>query len=204
VTEADLLESLQAKGAVMRGHFRLSSGRHSDTFVQKFRLFEDPVATVRAGEMLVARWPEGFDVVAAPAVGAVVFGFATALAAGARSIFSERVDGEMSFRRGFDISAGERVLVVEDVVTTGGSAAEVVQLAARTGGSIVGVGALVDRVDPSRQPLGASLRALITLEAKSWAPEQCPLCAAGASLDDPGSRRLDSENRAYNPPRPTP
>lgn len=204
MTNADLLESLQANGAVMRGHFRLSSGRHSDTFVQKFRLFEDPVATIRAGEMLAARWPEGFDVVAAPAVGAVVFGFATALAAGARSIFAERVDGEMSFRRGFAISAGERVLVVEDVVTTGGSAAEVVELAARTGGSVVGVGALVDRVDPSRQPLGTSLRALITLEAKSWSPEQCPLCAAGTRLDDPGSRRLGGENRAYNPPRPTP
>jgi orotate phosphoribosyltransferase len=204
VTPAELLESLQEKGAVMSGHFRLSSGRHSDTFVQKFRLFEDPALTLEAGEMLAATWPEGFDVVAAPAVGAVVFGFATALAARARSIFSERVDGRMSFRRGFGIAPGERVLVVEDVVTTGASAAEVVHLVARTDGTIVGVGALVDRVDPSRQPLGASMRALITLEAKSWPPQLCPLCSAGIPLDDPGSRRLGDDNRAYNPPRPTP
>jgi orotate phosphoribosyltransferase len=190
VTEEDLLPSLQERGAVMSGHFLLSSGRHSDTFVQKFRLFEDPALTARAGEMLAARFPEGFDVVAAPAVGAVVLGFATALAGKARSIFSERVDGTMSFRRGFEVRPGEKVLVVEDVVTTGGSAAEVVDLVSRTHGTIAGVGALVDRVDPARKPLGATLRALIRVEAKSWLAESCPLCAAGVPLDDPGSRRL--------------
>lgn len=192
MTEGELLAALRRAGAVMTGHFRLSSGRHSDTFVQKFRLFEDPVLTVRAGEMLAARWSEGFDVVAAPAVGAVVFGFATALATGARSIFAERVDGDMSFRRGFGVAPEERVLVVEDVITTGGSAAEVVHLVARSGGSVVGVGALVDRSDPSRGPLGAPLRALITLEVESWDAETCPLCAAGVPLDDPGSRRLSA------------
>jgi orotate phosphoribosyltransferase len=190
VTEEDLLASLQERGAVMSGHFLLSSGRHSDTFVQKFRLFEDPAATAHAGQMLAARFPEGFDVVAAPAVGAIVLGFATALAGNARFIFSERVDGAMSFRRGFEVGAGERVLVVEDVVTTGGSAAEVVELVSRTGGTVTGIGALVDRVDPSRQPLGASLRALMRVEAKSWPAESCPLCAAGVPLDDPGSRRV--------------
>jgi orotate phosphoribosyltransferase len=190
VTEEDLLASLQERGAVMSGHFLLSSGRHSDTFVQKFRLFEDPAATAHAGQMLAARFPEGFEVVAAPAVGAIVFGFATALAGNARFIFSERVDGAMSFRRGFDVGVGERVLVIEDVVTTGGSAAEVVELVSRTGGTVTGIGALVDRVDPSRKPLGATLRALMRVEAKSWPAESCPLCAAGVPLDDPGSRRL--------------
>jgi orotate phosphoribosyltransferase len=174
----------------MAGHFLLSSGRHSDTFVQKFRLFEDPLLTARAGEMLAARFPEGFDVVAAPAVGAIVLGFATALATRARSIFSERVDGQMTFRRGFSIAPGEKVLIVEDVITTGGSAAEVVDLVAHTRGSAVGVGALVDRADASRPALDVPLRALITLEVKSWPPESCPLCAAGTPLDDPGSRRL--------------
>jgi orotate phosphoribosyltransferase len=174
----------------MTGHFRLSSGRHSDTFVQKFRLFEDPLLTARAGTMLAAGFSNGFDVVAAPAVGAIVLGFATALAGQARSIFSERVDGAMSFRRGFQVLPGERVLVVEDVVTTGGSAAEVVDLVVRTGGAVIGVGALVDRVEKSRGPLGAPLRALITLETQSWPAASCPLCAAGIPLEDPGSRRV--------------
>jgi orotate phosphoribosyltransferase len=190
VNEPDLLGSLRTRGAVMTGHFRLSSGRHSDTFVQKFRLFEDPRLTARAGEMLAAKFPEGFDVVAAPAVGAVVFGFATALATGARSIFSERIDGQMSFRRGFAIAPREKVLIVEDVITTGGSAGEVVALVARSGGSVVGVGALVDRVDASRPPLAVPLRALISLEVMSWVAESCPLCAEGVPLDDPGSRRV--------------
>jgi orotate phosphoribosyltransferase len=190
VNERDLLGSLRARGAVMAGHFRLSSGRHSDTFVQKFRLFEDPRLTACAGGMLADQFPDGFDVVAAPAVGAIVFGFATALATGARSIFSERVDGHMSFRRGFAVADGEKVLIVEDVITTGGSASEVVALVRRSGGSVIGVGALVDRVDPSRPPLEVPLRALITLEVKSWIAESCPLCAAGVPLDDPGSRRL--------------
>jgi orotate phosphoribosyltransferase len=98
----------------------------------------------------------------------------------------------MNFRRGFDIAAGERVLVVEDVITTGGSAMEVVELVTRTGGSVVGLGALVDRADPSRPRLSVPLRALITLEVKSWSADSCPLCAANIPVDDPGSRRLSA------------
>jgi orotate phosphoribosyltransferase len=190
VTEEELLEALREKGAVMTGHFLLSSGRHSDTFVQKFRLFEDAALTMRVGEMLAERFPEGFDVVAAPAVGAIVLGFATAVAGDARSIFCERVEGRMIFRRGFAIEAGERAVVVEDVITTGGSAAEVVHLVTDLDGQVLGVGALVDRGDASRQPLGAPLKSLLTLEARSWSPDRCPLCAAGVPIDDPGSRRL--------------
>lgn len=190
MTEEELLEALREKGAVMTGHFLLSSGRHSDTFVQKFRLFEDAALTMRVGEMLAERFPEGFDVVAAPAVGAIVLGFATAVAGDARSIFCERVEGRMIFRRGFAIEAGERAVVVEDVITTGGSAAEVVDLVTDLDGEVLGVGALVDRGDASRQPLGAPLKSLLTLEARSWSPDRCPLCAAGVPIDDPGSRRL--------------
>ena len=178
-------------GALLTGHFRLSSGRHSDVFVQKFRLFENPVPTRRCGQALAARFDGEFDVVASPAVGALVLGWATALAAEARSVFAERVDGRMVFRRGFRLDRGERVLVVEDVVTTGGSAREVVDLATTAGAVPVGVGALVDRSDPALPPpVGVPLRALVRLEATSWDPASCPGCRSGAPLEDPGSRRL--------------
>jgi orotate phosphoribosyltransferase len=192
VTEAEVLQALQDKGAVLTGHFRLSSGRHSDTYIQKFRVLDDPRLTKRLGEALAERFAHGFDVVAAPAVGAIVLGFATALAAGARSIFAERADGEMLFRRGFELVPGERVIVVEDVITTGGSAKEILDLVSKAGAEPQGVGALIDRGDPAKEELSAPMRALVSLEIRSWTPEGCPLCAAGTPLADPGSRRLHS------------
>lgn len=192
---AEILEVLESRGAVLRGHFELSSGRHSNLFVQKFRVLEHPRLAQRFGESLAELFDKRFDVVAAPAVGAVVLGFSTALAADARSVFAERVDDRMAFRRGFHIGHRERVLVVEDVVTTGGSAREVVDLVKEAGGEVVGVGALLDRADPSRSDaaaLGAPLRALVQLKVDSWAPDECPLCAADEPLEDPGSRRLST------------
>lgn len=189
----EILEVLEKKGAVLRGHFELSSGRHSNVFVQKFRVLEHPRLAQRFGESLADLFEKRFDVVAAPAVGAVVLGFTTALAGDARSLFAERSDGRMSFRRGFQIAPRERVLVVEDVVTTGGSAREVVDLVKQAGGEVVGVGALLDRADPSRndaEALGAPLRSLVQLKVDSWEPGECPLCASNEPLEDPGSRRL--------------
>ena len=191
MTDFDPGALLAETGALLTGHFRLSSGRHSDVFVQKFRLLENPAPTQRCAQALAARFDDGFDVVASPAVGALVLGWATALAAGTRSVFAERVDGRMVFRRGFRLEPGERVVVVEDVVTTGGSAREVVDLVRAAGAVPVGVGALVDRSDPAAPPpVGAPLRALVRLEATSWDPASCPGCRSGAPLEDPGSRRL--------------
>lgn len=187
----ELLEVLASKGAVLRGHFRLSSGRHSDTFVQKFRVFEHPRLTQSIGDEIAKQWEGRFDVVACPAVGAIVLGFATAHAAGVRMVFAERDGESLAFRRGFELAPHERTLVVEDVITTGGSAREVVDLVKASGAEVVGIGALLDRGDPARPPeLGAPLRPLIHLEVQSWDPEECPLCAAGEAFDDPGSRRL--------------
>ena len=191
----EILEVLEKRGAVLRGHFELSSGRHSDVFVQKFRVLEQPRLAQRFGESLADLFDKDFDVVAAPAVGAVVLGFATALAADARSIFAERVEDRLVFRRGFEIGHLERVLVVEDVVTTGGSAREVVELVKQAGGEVVGVGALLDRADPARNEaaaLGAPLRSLVQLKVDSWDPAECPLCASNEPLEDPGSRRLST------------
>jgi orotate phosphoribosyltransferase len=190
--EAEILEALEARGAVLRGHFRLSSGRHSDVFVQKFRVFEDPLLTRRLGEQMAQLYEaDPFDTVASPAVGAIVLGFSVALASAARMIFSEREDDEMTFRRGFALAPGERVLVVEDVVTTGGSAREVVDLVTEAGAEPVGAAVLLDRSDPSDPPdLGVPLRSLVRLDVTSFTEEECPQCADGLDLEDPGSRRL--------------
>ena len=190
MNEAEILALLEDHGAVQHGHFKLSSGRHSDLFAQKFRILEHPVVTGQLGAALATHFAGRFDVVASPAVGAIVLGFATALAADVRFIFCERVDDEMTFRRGFDIQPGERVLIVEDVVTTGGSAREVVDLVTQRGGEVVAVGALVDRADAARGDLGAPLHALVTLKASSWEPADCPMCARSEPITDPGSRRL--------------
>ena len=191
MNEIEILQVLEDRGAVLRGHFRLSSGRHSDLFVQKFRVLEHPRLAQRFGEELAGTFPGEFDLVASPAVGAVVLGFATALAANSRFVFAERAGDGMEFRRGFQIPPHARVLVVEDVITTGGSALEVVDLVRKSGGDPVGVGALIDRDDPVREwHAGVPLHALVTVKADSWAEEECPMCAEGQPLDDPGSRRL--------------
>ncbi len=187
----EIVEVLEDRGAILRGHFRLSSGRHSDSFVQKFRIFENPRLTQRFGESISELFGGDFDAVASPALGAVVLGFATALAADKRSIFAERVEGRLSFRRGFALEPHERTLVVEDVMTTGGSAREVVDLVRSSGAIPVGVGALLDRSDPARKlDVGIPVRALVKLETTSWEPSACPLCEAAVPLNDPGSRRL--------------
>lgn len=186
----DLLEVLTSHGAVLNGHFLLSSGRHSDVFAQKFRVLEHPELAAHFGRLLAERFAGSFDVVVSPAVGAIVLGFATALAAEKRFLFAEREGPAMTLRRGFRLGPEETVLVVEDVITTGGSVREVVELVKATGAEVVGIGALVDRQDGSRGDLGAHLEALVSLPSHSWLPADCPACAEGVPLDDPGSRRL--------------
>lgn len=177
----------------MTGHFLLSSGRHSDVFVQKFRVFEDPRLTQRFGEAIATTFPGAFDVVAAPAVGAIVLGFATALAVDARFVIAERVQGALAFRRGFAIHPHERVLVVEDVLTTGASVQEVIDLVGDGPGKLAGVGALIDRMDPARGGgFNAPFKALLKLNVASWDAAECPLCDRNEALIDPGSRRLNS------------
>lgn len=193
LSQAELVELLEANGAILKGHFRLSSGRHSDVFVQKFRVLEQPRLAQRFGELIARSFDNDFDVVAAPAVGGVVLGFTTALAADVRFVFAERTGDRMTFRRGFALKPGERTLVVEDVITTGGSAREVVDLVRASGAEPIGVGALIDRGDPTRTlDLGAPLRALISMAVTSWDPDGCPLCRAHEPFDDPGSRRLSA------------
>lgn len=188
---AEVMGILEERGAVLRGHFQLSSGRHSDLFVQKFRVLEHPRLAQRFGASIAEEFEGDFDAVACPAVGAIVLGFATALAADARMVFAEREGTELTFRRGFELASRERTLIVEDVITTGGSAAEVVELVRKAGAEPVGVGTLIDRGDPARSPsFGVPLKALLKLEVASWDPSKCPLCAQGVVVSDPGSRRI--------------
>lgn len=186
---ADMLAALEQAGAVMSGHFVLTSGRHSGMYVQCARILEDPKLTTRLAETIAHRVSDlDVDIVAAPAVGGILIGFAVAQALGVKFIFSERVEGEMVFRRSFTIEPGARVLVVEDVVTTGGSIEEVITLVRRAGGEPVGVASLIDR--GGERAFGGVYMPLLQLEVESWEPESCALCAAGEAVDSPGSRRL--------------
>jgi orotate phosphoribosyltransferase len=189
MSEEEVRAALEEAGAILHGHFRLTSGRHSGTYVQCARILEDPALTTRLALTAASRL-EGrvFDLVAAPAVGGIIIGFAVAQALGLKFIFSEREDGVMRFRRSFSVPPAARVLIVEDVVTTGGSVAEVADLVRGAGGEVAGVLSLIDRGGPKRFP--DEPVSLLRLEVESWEPSECVHCAAGEPLDSPGSRRL--------------
>jgi orotate phosphoribosyltransferase len=186
VSPEEVLRALEERGALLSGHFLLSSGMHSDRYVEKARIFEDPVLVRRFGEEM-ASWHQSVRTVLSPAVGAIPLGFAVAMAAGARFLYAEREEDRMKLRRGFRLEPGERVLVVEDVVTTGGSAGEIVELVRSSGAEPLGVAALVDR---SRTELPFPLRALARVDADAHDPEDCPLCKRGVPVTAPGSRHL--------------
>ena len=180
------LEVLAERGAVLRGHFLLTSGKHSDTYVEKARMFEDPALVARFARE-IASWYPDVEAVVSPAVGAIPLGFAVALESGARFLFAEREEGRLLLRRGFRLRPGERTLVVEDVVTTGGSAREVWDLVRAAGAEALGVAAMVDR---SVADLPVPVRALVRIEAGVFDPADCPLCAAGRPIESHGSRHL--------------
>jgi orotate phosphoribosyltransferase len=186
MTPEEARKILEQTAAVLKGHFRLTSGLHSDIYVQKARVLEHPrFAMALARE--IASWYPRIDVVVSPAVGAIALGFGVALEAEARSIFTERDEGRMRLRRGFRIDSGEHALVVEDVITTGGSAAEVFELVQESGAEPLGVAALIDR---STGRLSFPHRAVLRVEAASWEAARCPLCKEGMPLDSPGSRYM--------------
>lgn len=184
----DVRALYHSTGALLRGHFRLSSGLHSDTYLQSALVLQRPEDATRLGAALAARFPgTRIDAVVAPALGGVLVAHEVARALGTRSVFTEREDGRMTLRRGFRISPGERCLVVEDVVTTGGSTREVMTAVEEAGGVIAGVGALVDR-SGGKAALPEPRAALLTLEAPTYPPDACPLCRSGVPVVKPGSR----------------
>lgn len=189
----DWIERLRARGALLEGHFRLSSGLHSPRYVQCALLLQHPGDAGAAGAALAARLRERIepppDAIVSPAIGGIVLGHEVARAWGARAVWAERAgpEGELTFRRGFTLAQGERVVAVEDVVTTAGSLKELIALCRASGAEVVGAGALVDR-SGGRRNWDIPWAALVEIEVEQHAPESCPQCAAGLPTIKPGSR----------------
>jgi orotate phosphoribosyltransferase len=187
-TERETLERYEKRGGLLRGHFRLTSGLHSDVYLQSALVLQHPEDAGALGEGLAAAFrDEGVQTVLAPAVGGIIVAHEVARALGVRALFTEREDGVMRLRRGFTLGAGERCLVVEDVITTGGSTREVVQCVEEHGGVVVGVGSLIDR-SGGTAAFPVKRVALATLAATTYPPEFCPLCKTGSVAIKPGSR----------------
>ena len=182
------LKDFEETGALLRGHFRLSSGLHSDTYLQCARLLMWPDRAEAAGKDLAAKLREfGARVVVSPALGGLIIGHEVARALGAPFLFTERQDGAFTLRRGFHIEPGDEILVVEDVFTTGKSTREVIDTVTSAGARVLAAGSVVDRgLPPGSLPVPH--RSLLNLSVPSWPAESCPLCADGKPLDTPGSR----------------
>lgn len=175
-------------GALLEGHFRLTSGRHSDRYIQCARVLMEPNYTAALCAHLAESFKEdAVDMVVGPAMGGIVISYEMARQLGVPSLFTERVDGKMTLRRNFIIEPGQKVLVVEDVVTTGGSVKEVIDIVRENGGIVVGVALLVDRSN-GKVDLGAKVEACLSMDVKSYEEEECPLCKAGLPIIKPGSR----------------
>jgi len=188
LSESETLRLYEATGGLLRGHFRLTSGLHSDVYLQSALVLQHPEHAATLGRALAAHFLDvGARVVVAPAIGGILVAHEVARALGARALFTEREDGLMRLRRGFAVSAGEACLVVEDVITTGGSTREVVACVESRGARVVGVGSLIDRSGGAAR-FDLPQAALATITANTWPPAQCPLCKAGGEAIKPGSR----------------
>jgi orotate phosphoribosyltransferase len=189
LTREEIIKLFTDTGVLKTGHFLLTSGRHSDRYMQCAQLLQYPDAAEKACSELAQKF-KGMDIqtVIGPALGGILVSYEVARVLKARSIFAERENGVMTLRRGFTLKPGEKVLVVEDVVTTGGSVKEVIDLAKAHGADVLAVGALVDR-SGGRVDFGVPAHYLLEMEIKSYLPEECPLCKQGVPAIKPGSRK---------------
>ena len=175
--------------AFHKGHFKLSSGLHSEYYLQCALVLADPKIAAKLCRELADKFKrKKIDVIIGPAIGGITAAYEVARSLGTRGIFSEREEGKMTLRRGFKLERGEKVLVIEDVTTTGGSAQEVVELAKSLGAKIVGVGAIIDR-SGGKAKFSVPFRSLAKLNIKTFQPQDCPLCKAGKPIAKPGSRK---------------
>ncbi len=186
----DILQIFRDCGAVLHGHFRLSSGKHSDTYFEKFQVLQHPQYVQQLCGELAARFrDEHVDVVVGPTTGGVIIAYEVARQLGTRAIYAEREGDKRVLRRGFTLHEGERVLVVDDILTTGGSVREVLEMLEPYRAHLVGIGILVDRTG-GQVDLGTRTESLLQLVVEAWQPEECPLCQRGEPITEPGSRFL--------------
>jgi orotate phosphoribosyltransferase len=190
MTQEEVLQIFRQSDALLEGHFRLTSGLHSDRYLQCALVLQHPRQAAALGAALAARLKElggKPDFVIAPALGGIVVSHEVAREAGVRALFAERQDGVLKLRRGFEIKPGEKAYVVEDVITTGGSTKETMDVVTGAGGIVVAAGSLIDRTG-GRTDLGVPRVALAVLDIPAFPPEECPLCKTGSQAIKPGSR----------------
>lgn len=192
ITEERVVEVLKEAGVLLEGHFLLTSGRHSNKYLQCAKIFRNTKYSEELCAALGEKYADaGVEVVIGPAMGAVQMAYEVSRALKCENFFTERDEnGKMTLRRGFVVEPGQKVLIVEDVVTTGGSVKEVIELVRTAGGDIVGVGSIVDRTG-GKIDFGVPFKAVYSADVTSWEKDECPLCKAGElELVKPGSRKI--------------
>ena len=188
MTSEDVLSLFRSSGALLEGHFKLSSGLHSGGYLQCALVLQHPAHAEKLGQALGAQLRSlGATTVLSPALGGLIIGHEVGRELGLPAIFAERVDGKLTLRRGFSLGAADRVVVIEDVITTGLSTRETIDAAEATGARVLGAGAIVDRGAEATR-LNVPLQALVRMQVPAYQPEACPLCAAGVPVVKPGSR----------------
>jgi orotate phosphoribosyltransferase len=186
--QSAVLDLFKQSGALLEGHFKLSSGLHSPKYLQCALVLQHPKFAEQLGRALGDKLRDlNVTAVLSPALGGLIIGHEVGRALGVKAIFAERQDSVMTLRRGFSLSPSDRVVIIEDVVTTGGSTKETMVVAKSAGATIVGAGAIIDR-SGGKTLLDVPFRALAELSVPAYPPESCPLCAAGAAITKPGSR----------------
>lgn len=192
IEKVEVMKKFEQAGAIQKGHFELTSGIHSDTYIQCAQVMQYPGFMYDLCSELGKKFRgDNVDVIIGPAVGAIIMSHVMAQLLGPwiRAIFTERENGKMTLRRSFEIKKGEKVLVVEDVITTGSSANEIIDIIKSRGGEVIGVGTLIDRSE-EKIDFGVKMRSLLTLKIKIYQPGNCPLCKRGIPVVKPGSRNL--------------
>ena len=187
MTQEEVRALLVKTGAIMDGHFLLTSGLHSPHYVEKFNVLQHPAYTAQLCAAMAEKFKDAqIETVVGPVTGGILLAHETGKSLGTRAIFTERVDGKMTFRRGFSLHKGERVLIVEDIVTTGGSIKEVIEVVKAVGAVPVAVSMLVDRSGGKADFGDVPGTALLTMDVETYAPETCPLCAKGVPMTKRG------------------
>jgi orotate phosphoribosyltransferase len=190
ITKERVLEVLKEAGVLLEGHFLLTSGRHSNKYLQCAKIFQYTKYSEELCKALAEKYKDaGIDLVIGPAIGAIQMSYEVSRWLDVKNIFAERDNGVMALRRGFTIEKGQKVLIVEDVVTTGGSVKEVIEIVKEAGGEVAGVGAVVDRTG-GKIDFGTRFESVISMEVESYEPDQCPLCKQGIPYIKPGSRQI--------------